>query len=528
MGWLERLAVAVAMTALGMASATPASADLYGLVVGIDDYPGDSADLEGSRNDAEDIAGALEAAGARSIVKLLDGQVTRAALTGAFDQIVAKANTGDTLVFSFSGHGAQEPEPAGRDGEADGKNEVFLLAGYQTSGVGTRERLVDDEIFLLMQKADAKGIRTVFLADSCHSGTMNRGVATKTLRYRQADFGPITDDLLDFPPPEAATMQDSDLEYATFVSATTDNKLTPEVLIDGKPRGALSWSFARALEGHADRDRDGVVTQFELIAFLVPSVASLVESQQTPQVSPLRPEGTALFNVNLDAAPMLLATAAAATGFIREADSEPLGVAIVGGEAEGLSGLPFVKVVEEAKADLVWNAGTGTIEHRIGGKVAEGVAVDGVRGVVAKFATLKWLKANAAFNPVDARVVSGDQRYAVGATVEISITGAQLPYLTAFNLPPDGRVEFFIPSTAQEAQKDWRKDGVKESFKVDKPPYGAEQLVAIFSDEPLNGLHSVLQLMDTATKAEPLQGVLADALKGRKFQIGVLDIYTGS
>ena len=50
--------------------------------------------------------------------------------------------------------------------------------------------------------------------------------------------------------------------------------------IDGQKRGALSW-FSRAIEGRADKDSDGEVSEFELLGYIVPAVHALVESQQS-------------------------------------------------------------------------------------------------------------------------------------------------------------------------------------------------------------------------------------------------------
>ena len=57
-----------------------------------------------------------------------------------------------------------------------------------------------------------------------------------------------------------------------------------------------------------------------------------------------------------------------------------------------------------------------------------------------------------------------------------------MPYLTLFNLPPDGRVEFFMPANEKETDFDWRGRTMSERFKVDKPPYGAEHMVAILTE----------------------------------------------
>ncbi|MEZ5774650.1 MAG: caspase family protein [Hyphomicrobiaceae bacterium] len=515
---------------LSMVAAAPGRADaaaLYGLVVGIDDYVGSANDLQGSVNDARDISQALERARASRIVTLTNGEATKDAVSSAFAALVDAAAPGDTVVFTFSGHGAQEPEPADRHGEADGKNETLLLAGYQPKGGGTRERIVDDEIFAWMQAADKKGVRVVFVADACHSGTMNRSIGASPVRYRVADYGPISDDELALPSPEFATMTEDDLKLATFVGATTDDRLTPEVEIDGEWRGALSWSFARAIEGYADRDGDGEVSQFELVQFLVPSVASLVESQQTPQVVPLRPSNDMLFAVGRTAEELQVASVETGS-VVRRAEEAPLKVAVEGGDAGVLDGLTGVELVEDAgEADLIWSAGEGTVSHRLGGKVAEGALGRQARPVIAKFAALKWLKATAAVDPVTARITTGNGRYKIGSTIEVEIGGQTLPYLTLFNMPPDGKVEFFVPAGIGEASKDWRNEVIRERFQVSKPPYGAEHLVAIFSDEPLVGLHAVLGEMTTGDKAVVLRRALEEVMKGRKFQVGVLDIYTG-
>ncbi len=196
---------------------------------------------------------------------------------------------------------------------------------------------------------------------------------------------------------------------------------------------------------------------------------------------------------------------------LADAEALKLKVAVVGGDASALAELPYVTIVtDKASADLVWSVANGTVEHVVGGVVAEGVDAQSIKGVVSKWAALKWLNHQAALSPTAARLVTGNQRYTKGERVEIEVVGAHYPHLTLFNLPPDGRVEFFIPDPAKafDASKDWSWDGVHESFKVDKPPYGAEHMVAIFSKDDLSDLHA--------------------ALSGQEAQIGILDIYTGA
>jgi hypothetical protein len=165
----------------------------------------------------------------------------------------------------------------------------------------------------------------------------------------------------------------------------------------------------------------------------------------------------------------------------------------------------------------------------VGGVVAENVEARSIKGVVSKWAALKWLNHQAALAPIPAKLL-GNQRYAVGDLAEVEIAGAKYPHLTLFNLPPDGRVEFYVPDPDKpnEASKDWSSAPIHETFKVDKPPYGAEHMVAIFSKNDLSDLHAALASMTTPERAQALRPLLEETLKGNDVQIGVIDIYTGA
>ena len=131
-----------------LAAAAPVSAaELYALVVGIDDYVGEGNDLDGAANDAEDVAEALTGAGAKEVVRLINADASKERISAAWQDLVSKAQVGDTIVFTYAGHGSQEPEPAGRHDEADGLNENFLLGKFLPFGPGTKERILDDEVF---------------------------------------------------------------------------------------------------------------------------------------------------------------------------------------------------------------------------------------------------------------------------------------------------------------------------------------------------------------------------------------------
>ncbi len=519
------------LCALCFSGTTARTADMYGLVIGIDDYVGVDNDLAGAVNDARDITQALNKVGAKKVIRFLDKDATKINIARAWFSLVKQAKAGDTIIFTFSGHGSQEQEPPGRNGEEDGKNENFLLAGYQPSGYFTKERIVDDELFAWTKAADDKGIHVILVADSCHSGTMNRAIGKTSLRYRKGRFRDITGDRLQYPDQKFAHMTEKDLKNVTFIGATSDDRLTPEITIDGLFRGALSWSFARALEGKADIDQNGVVSQFELVAFVVAAVRMHVENQQSPQVTPIRAAGLAMFP-----APVVNASAswrrAPQTGSLdgSERGANILRVAVTGGSFALVGNIPGVKKASDAKkADLIWNVKDGTVTHSVGGIVAENIDKTSIGPVIMKWVVLKELKSQTLVDPLKMDLLRGNHRYRKKEVVEVAVTDIKYPHLTVFNLPPDGKVEYLQPllKDSKEANKDWRKRIYYKKFRVANPPYGAEHLIVIYSPKVLRGLHTTLAQMKGPRDAKALRSTLKAALSKQKYQVGILSIYTG-
>ena len=179
------------------------SAKTFGLVIGVNDYEHLPV-LNGAVNDARDIATALTTTGVSDVTLLLDGDATREAVLNAWNDITTRAEPGDTVIFSYAGHGGQEVERVPGN-EADGLDEVFLLAGFQVNAAGNAERIVDDELNRMF--ASAPHLKIIFVADSCHSGTMTRSFDPRagTARTRLATYGPIEDDQLPAADPASAS-----------------------------------------------------------------------------------------------------------------------------------------------------------------------------------------------------------------------------------------------------------------------------------------------------------------------------------
>lgn len=88
---------------------------------------------------------------------------TRANILYYLRSLVNDARPGDSLFFSFSGHGSQVRDYSGD--ESDGYDETLLPSDHRSKGP-----IVDDELWDIVKRL-VKGARLTVLIDACHSGT---------------------------------------------------------------------------------------------------------------------------------------------------------------------------------------------------------------------------------------------------------------------------------------------------------------------------------------------------------------------
>ena len=144
---------------------TKKSAAKTALCVGINNYPGTANDLSGCVNDAKDWKKELERRGFK-VELLLDSQATADAIRAALEDKVRSAVKGDTVVFTYSGHGSWLPDDDGD--EVDGRDE--MICPYD---VGQGGAVMDDDLHEIFRQR-AQGVKLVFISDSCHSGTVSK------------------------------------------------------------------------------------------------------------------------------------------------------------------------------------------------------------------------------------------------------------------------------------------------------------------------------------------------------------------
>ena len=102
-------------------------AETTAIVIGVDNYPFTTS-LNGAVNDAKDIDNALKKAGISNITTFYDAEARKDAIRASWERAVANSVAGDTIIFTYAGHGAQMPELV-EGSEPDGKDEFRAAAG---------------------------------------------------------------------------------------------------------------------------------------------------------------------------------------------------------------------------------------------------------------------------------------------------------------------------------------------------------------------------------------------------------------
>ena len=235
-------------------STSKATADpvRYALLVGINEYRHSGTnfnDLRGSVNDVQAIRSLLlnrYRFKTANIDTLINRQATRHAILTAINRtLVQPAKTGDIVFFYFSGHGSRTVDLD--DDENDPYDET-LVPHDGRDPHGNVSDITDDEIYGLLQKLSNKGVHTICIYDSCHSGSVSRSL----LQARWIPQDRRESRLV----AENTVMNENDgfsaglaisLTNFTALSASTAFEKAYEVQIDGKAYGAFTLALTRSL-----------------------------------------------------------------------------------------------------------------------------------------------------------------------------------------------------------------------------------------------------------------------------------------
>lgn len=543
------------------------------MIVGINTYTGRGPQgpiksLKGCLNDADDIERQVRRLGPASFVRLgwdaaagRERGVTRDDFFAAWRETLAAAAKGDTLLLTFSGHGSQVPATSSSAGdEHDGMDETLVLSGYDVGQGRSAEHIVDDELHRLFLAAHAKGAVVVFVSDSCHSGTVYRSVDTTvrdtSYRYvappRAARSTRADGSSPSRPPPAAPNL--------LFLGGSQEDEAVPEIVVDGKYRGALSVAVARALEGGAATD--SVVTALGLARFVRRHVRDLSDGGQHADVKWPTPGPAASSGTVISPTPALergidkntpLFVLAAPPSPATTADG-PVPLRILGYSAAEqqrvLSTLRKGSAVlagEGQAAALVWDAERGLILNDQRHRIAENVDEGGLQHAVDRRLALDRLIPMAA-NGLDVKIMIGgretpaaDAAHRPGDRPTIVVAGVgREDYLTVFNFAGTGLVQVLEPEPYRRSDPH-RADFSHRDFKTGRqhnrsdinlgnvdvrPPFGADHVIAVAGEFPLRRLMAALAQAHDMPAISSVMAAIASELETQPLKIGLRGIYT--
>ncbi len=542
---LSGMCVGVALTALacfglpganafeGFQISNPAGGQVRALVIGIDAYQ-HVRQLKGAVADARDIQSTLETMGVRDVTTLIDAQAERTVFLREIRALVDRTRANDLIFLSIAGHGTQEPERV-KGSEPDGMENVFLLASFEATAAGSQQRILGGEFNHFIKQFEARGARVVFIADTCHGGGMARDIDPRAqeMSFRQVPRYTLLVDSLQPVTEPSDPRSELDLDHTAFLAAVDRHTKAPEVRIPGVEglRGALSYAVSRALEGNADADHDGRVTMKELFENVRQVVYQLSDQRQNvvTMTSPSQsPEKSVVFGLtrgislvqapngegspspgNASSAKLPPPTPAAASSstppsggasqaapapsspLIAEVVEKPIRLAALDGKMTYFPGVKSrdtrIETVRPTdNPDLIWDP----TSHDV---IAYNINAVDLSSVVDRTAAIRALKQFSTRSPQVMRVAPDDRQHHRGQNIEINVSDVGARSVIIFNVSGDGTIQMLYPLSSDSSRP--KSDTLNIRLRV-KEPFGAEQIIAITSQEKMDDLVKTLSQLD--------------------------------
>lgn len=225
------------------------------------------APLNYAVNDARSVAQTVTALGfpAHNITTLLDTQATRGEIERVLSSVVRRATSSDDrLLIFFATHGMTVPLPGGGE-------EGYLVA-HDTDP--TDLPFTAFSMSALKQMGQRIPARHILVAvDACYGGySLVRAQAPPTLDKRYLEL----------------------LTQSRVIQVLTAGRKN-QLVHEEQGHGVFTRKFLDGLQGHADVNRDGLITGTELAAWMHPRVAQASDNKQDMQFGNLDGEGQFFF-----------------------------------------------------------------------------------------------------------------------------------------------------------------------------------------------------------------------------------------
>lgn len=506
--------------------------EIRAFLVGIDKYAYVNQ-LHGSVADIRDIEAALKGSGVvpANIRVLADLEATRTAFVASMDKLLADSKAGDLVIISFSGHGMRVPELAVWKGqEPDGKSAEFVLAGYQPTGAGTREGVMNKEMKAWLSRFDAKGIDVIFIADTCHGGALARSVSQDApdLTLRLIKNAPTAADNQFVPiqvTPRELAVNIQDLPHVSFIAGADGQHVVPEFPIKGQPttRGALSYAFAEALRGKAG---DALVNRGQLFGYALQIVSQISNGQQIIDFLPGASNAAALEAPVLRVESIQASPPSSPPAVVAATDA--IRIFVQGGDASALKDVKavaqFAPAASKAEADLIWDVATRRSISGTGDVVAENIGAGEIAGVIDRTFAVNQINKLSQSHPQAIQLQAGGKRYTPRDVPLILASGLKGQHLVVFNLAGNGQVQMLFPAkgaTDLVGEEQWTFTPTVNA------PFGEDRVVALAGPAAMADLAAWLWTWDQKRVAGLVPKKLAAEMAASSaLRIGTVGLFT--
>lgn len=216
------------------------------LLVGINAYP--SSPLNGCVNDIQDMAEFLVSQYSiphESIKMLADERATKVNIIEGLKWLCSGLQSGDRIIFHYSGHGTQVPDMTGT--EVDGLSECICPVDFAWD---PNHYITDKELVAIFSTIPS-GVKFNWLSDSCHSGDLTRDEKKKKFILPPVDVAwnikiankkklkskSITNGILD----------------VGFLSGCQPAQTSADAFINGRYNGAFTYYFLQVMKTMKDK-----------------------------------------------------------------------------------------------------------------------------------------------------------------------------------------------------------------------------------------------------------------------------------
>jgi hypothetical protein len=216
---------------------------VFAVIVGISDYDGFFSDLRYADDDAERFYQQLKLSmpketSSGKVVQLKNSQATAQNVLNALDDVFARANENDFLIFYFSGHGSPG---------------YFIPTDHYSNKISHEA--------IKQRFKDAKGKYRLCIADACFAGSVGN---------EESNYSSIS---------STQTLKDSRLAVILSSKSTQTSQETSAL-----QQGLFSYYLIKGLRGAADINKDKYVTAGEVFVYTRNRVVEQSGGKQIPVI----------------------------------------------------------------------------------------------------------------------------------------------------------------------------------------------------------------------------------------------------